>query len=161
MTALVQAHGLGSSGDREFLLLGGCSAGGRGVLTNLDAFAGAAPPNVNVRGLLDAAGWVDVQPIIPDMLSLQQMSMDLFAFAQPNIPPSCANQYSGSEGWKCLWPSYRLPFVETEYFLNAAQYDAFQASGPRARAQAAPALPCLPCPALPCPAPARPAAFSD
>ena len=23
----------------------------------------------------------------------------------------------------CLWPSYRLPFIQTQYFLNAAQFD--------------------------------------
>ena len=66
------------------------------------------------------------EPIIPDFLSLQMMTMDLFAFTQPDIPAECAAQYSGSEGWRCLWPSYRLPFVFTPYFLNAAQFDAFQ-----------------------------------
>jgi hypothetical protein len=25
-----------------------------------------------------------------------------------------------------MWPSYRLPFLKTQYFLNAAQFDAFQ-----------------------------------
>ena len=126
LTALVEHHGLGASGQAERLLFGGCSAGGRGVLVNLDYFAQAAPPSVTVSGLLDAAGWVDVQPIIPDMLSLQMMTQDLFAFTNPVIPGDCAAQYTGSEAWKCLWPSYRLPFVKTPYFLNAAQFDAFQ-----------------------------------
>jgi acetyl esterase/lipase len=68
VTALVSAHGLGASGRPERLLFAGCSAGGRGVLTNLDSVAAAVPSNVQVQGLLDAAAWVDVQPIIPGML---------------------------------------------------------------------------------------------
>jgi hypothetical protein len=125
LTALVQAHGLGSSGVKENLLLGGCSAGGRGVLTNLDYFAEAAPPNVEVKGLLDAAGWVNVQPTIPDMLTLQQMTQQIYGFATPHVPIACAAANPGSE-WLCLWPSVRLPYIATPYFLNAAQFDAFQ-----------------------------------
>jgi hypothetical protein len=67
-----------------------------------------------------------VQPIIPDMLTLQQMTQDLYGFTAPPVPADCAAQYTGSEAWMCLWPSYRLPYIQTEYFLNAAQFDAFQ-----------------------------------
>jgi len=119
-------NGLGASGGPERLLFAGCSAGGRGVLTNLDAVAAAVPSNVKVQGLLDAAAWVDVQPIIPDMLTLQQMTEDLYGFTAPPIPAECAAQYTGADAWRCLWPSYRLPYVKTQYFLNAAQFDAFQ-----------------------------------
>ena len=125
LLALVESHGLGGSGGQERLLLGGCSAGGRGVLSNLDAFAAAAPPNVQVQGLLDAAGWVNVQPIIPNMLTLQMMTQDLYGFTNAAVPPDCAAANPGNE-WLCLWPSVRLPYVKTPYFLNAAQFDAFQ-----------------------------------
>ena len=121
VAAMMQYNGLGASGGQERLLFGGCSAGGRGVLTNLDAVAAAAPSNVHVQGLLDAAAWVDVQPIIPNMLTLQQMTQDLYGFTSPPIPAECAAQYSGGDEWRCLWPSYRLPFIKTNFFLNAAQ----------------------------------------
>ena len=117
---------MGSSGAPERMLFSGCSAGGRGALVNLDAVAAQVPDNVQVQGMLDAAAWVDVQPIIPDMLTLQQMTEDLFGFTSPPIPADCAAVYTGAEAWKCLWPSYRLPFITTNYFLNAAQFDAFQ-----------------------------------
>ena len=119
-------NGLGASGAPERLLCAGCSAGGRGVLSNLDNVAAMVPPNVQVMGLLDAAAWVDVQPIIPGMLTLQQMTVDLYGFTTPPVPADCAAQYTGSDAWKCVWPSYRLPFIQTPYFLNAAQFDAFQ-----------------------------------
>ena len=41
------------------------------------------------------------------------------------IPPACAAQYQGEE-WKCIWSSYRLPMLKTDFFLNAAQFDAYQ-----------------------------------
>ena len=126
IAALEQYNGLGASGGPERLLFAGCSAGGRGVLTNLDAVAAAVPSNVRVQGLLDAAAWVDVQPIIPNMLTLQQMTQDLYGFTAPPIPAECAARYQGADAWMCLWPSYRLPFVHTNFFLNAAQFDAFQ-----------------------------------
>ena len=126
IAALEQYNGLGASGGTERLLFAGCSAGGRGVLTNLDAVAAAVPSNVRVQGLLDAAAWVDVQPIIPNMLTLQQMTQDLYSFTAPPIPAQCAARYQGADAWMCLWPSYRLPFIQTDYFLNAAQFDAFQ-----------------------------------
>ena len=60
------------------------------------------------------------------MLTLQQMTQDLYGFTAPPVPADCAAQYTGSEAWMCLWPSYRLPYIQTESFLNAAQLDAFQ-----------------------------------
>jgi hypothetical protein len=121
IAAMVANNGLGASGGQERLLFGGCSAGGRGVLTNLDAVAAAAPANVQVSGMLDAAAWVDVQPIIPNMLTLQEMTQDLYGFTSPPIPANCAAQYAGADAWMCLWPSTRLQFIQTPYFLNAAQ----------------------------------------
>ena len=52
ITALVKENGMGSSGGPERLLFAGCSAGGRGVLSNLDAVAAAVPTNVQVQGLV-------------------------------------------------------------------------------------------------------------
>lgn len=125
MTALVQGHGLGSSGPAE-VLLAGCSAGGRGVLTNLDAFANAAPANVNVKGFMDAALWVPVQPDVPDMLSLMNMTQLIYNFATPsNVPQACLDAHPDGQ-WRCVWPSTRIQYVGTPYFLNAAQFDAFQ-----------------------------------
>lgn len=126
VAALVANNGLGSSGAAERLLFAGCSAGGRGALTNLDIVAAAVPVNVQVMGLLDAAAWVDVQPAIPGMLTLQQMTQDLYTFTTPPVPADCAATYTGASAWMCVWPSYRLPYITTPYFMTAAQFDAFQ-----------------------------------
>ena len=50
----------------------------------------------------------------------------MYNFVEAPIPADCAQAYAGGDEWKCLWPSYRLPYVSTPYFLNAAQFDAFQ-----------------------------------
>ena len=72
------------------------------------------------------------------MLTLQQMTQDLYGFTSPPIPADCAAQYQGADAWMCLWPSNRLPYVQTPYFLNAAQFD----GAPRARPVSARALTC-------------------
>ena len=54
------------------------------------------------------------------------MTQDLYGFTSPPVPADCAAQYQGADEWLCLWPSNRLPFIQTPYFLNAAQFDAFQ-----------------------------------
>ena len=122
--ALVQSHGLGKQSGAQ-VLFGGCSAGGRGVLAALDGVAGQMPAGVTVKGLIDAAAWVDIAPPDANLVSLQEMTQDITSFASPPIPVNCANDYQGEE-WKCLWGSYRLPYLATPYFLNAAQFDAFQ-----------------------------------
>jgi len=120
VTALAAHNGLGASGAQERLLFAGCSAGGRGVLQNLDSVAALAPPNVRVQGLLDAAAWVDVPPIIPNMLTLQMMSQLLYGFTTPPIPAACAAKYTGADAWMCVWPSYRLPFITSNYSASFA-----------------------------------------
>ena len=60
------------------------------------------------------------------MMTLQDMTVNLYGFTTPPVPAACAAQFTGQDAWKCMWPSYRLPYVTTNYFLNAAQFDAFQ-----------------------------------
>lgn len=65
---MVSYNGMGSAPGETRMLFAGCSAGGRGVLTNLDAVAHTLrkiAPSVRVQGFLDAAAWVDVEPVIP------------------------------------------------------------------------------------------------
>lgn len=122
-TALLERHGLGKQGDR--LLLAGCSSGGQGVMANLDAVAALMPAAVDFKGFVDAAAWADVQPPDANLVSLQDMTQDIAAFAQPPIPEECAKAYSGQE-WKCLWGQYRMPFIKTPFYLNEAQFDSFE-----------------------------------
>ena len=122
---LAANHGLASGADVVF---GGCSAGGRGAMVLLDYVAGWLPSGVNVRGILDSGLWVDIPSFDTNEITLQEQTQDAFALFNPTnvIPAECAAQYSGGDSWKCIYGQYRMPFVQTPYFINAAQMDDFQ-----------------------------------
>ncbi len=114
-------------GDGARLLLGGCSAGARGAMANLDAVA-AALPGIEVRGLLDSGLWVDASPADPsttESLLAQTAQVASFVNAGALVPAECAAAYPGEE-YKCLFGQYRMPFVTTPYFLSESQFDSFQ-----------------------------------
>lgn len=103
VTALMQYNGMGSEPNTKFLLAG-CSAGGRGVMGNIDTVAAMLPNNIQFTGFIDAAAWVDIDPPpwIPGLQSLQSMTQEVYAFSNPPIPQQCAQMYAGEE-WKCIW----------------------------------------------------------
>ena len=118
-------RGLGATAQ---VLFGGCSAGARGAMFNLDYVAQYLPAGATVKGLLDSALWLDVSPPDTAEVTLQTQTQGVFALVNPGarIPAACSAAYPGSEGWKCLYGVYRLPFLTTDYFINAAQFDSFQ-----------------------------------
>jgi hypothetical protein len=113
-------RGLGASAQ---VLFGGCSAGARGAMFNLDYVAQYLPAGASVRGLLDSALWLDLTPPDTAEVTLQAQAQGVFTLVNPaaRIPADCAAAYPGSEGWKCLMGVYRLPFITTNYFINAAR----------------------------------------
>mmetsp|Transcript_129722 Transcript_129722/g.361325 ORF Transcript_129722/g.361325 Transcript_129722/m.361325 type:complete len:428 (-) Transcript_129722:237-1520(-) len=125
--------GLGAQmGDR--VVFGGCSAGARGAMVQMDHIAGseAIVGKAGVVGLLDSGLWV---PISPKTNSLDwdsfghqmRAALDL-TNASAFIGDACEQQYPGVERWKCLMAAYRLPFIRTPYFLVHSQYDQFALS---------------------------------
>jgi hypothetical protein len=126
------------------VLFGGCSAGARGALFNLDYMQALLPPGAGLKGLIDSALWIDVTPPDAAEVSLQTQTQNVYNLVSPQarIPDACAAQYAGEE-WKCLYGQYRLPFVQTPYIINAAQFDSFQmlydlgGSAPTSRSQVA------------------------
>lgn len=129
--ALVQIHQLGQRAGHR-LLLAGCSAGGRGALFNLDYVAGilaefdAAFP-VQVQGLFDSPLWMDLKPLYPNVVPLLNQTQMAFSFmnATGRLGEACGEYYF-SDPYRCLFGQFRLPFVETPYLLNMAQFDKFQ-----------------------------------
>jgi hypothetical protein len=55
---------------------------------------------------------VDIQPIIPNMMTLQDMTVNLYGFTTPPIPAECAAQYQGQDAW-CGKPKALHPRVTT------------------------------------------------
>jgi hypothetical protein len=92
------------------VLFGGCSAGARGAMFNLDyvqqMMPDGAPP---VVGFLDSPLWVDVQPAEASIMPLENETQAVFALvnATARLSDACAAAYPGAEGWKCLYGQVR------------------------------------------------------
>ena len=142
LSHLIAEKGLGSQPDTT-LVFGGGSAGARGAMFHLDSVAAmvaeASDGNVTqTLGFLDSPYWVDVEPLYPDTLtSLMDQAAQIQALSKgfdvSVTDEGCSAVYnndaapSGSaNAWKCVYGQYRLPFVNTPYFVIAQQYDSFQ-----------------------------------
>ena len=132
LASLVSVHGMGNAGPGEKLVFGGCSAGGRGAMYNLDyipgILAGLGATEVTTVGLMDAALWIDIDPMLPSITSqqCQTAAMANMSNATARMGATCLAAYPGIESWKCLYGQYRAPFVVTPYLLQASQDDVFQ-----------------------------------
>ena len=112
------------------LLFGGCSAGARGAMVHLDnVVAMLAQQGVQARGLLDSGLWLDVAPVTNTGMggTLLKQAEYVYGFANVSsvISAECAAAYPGEE-YKCLFGQYRMPFVQSDYFLSMSQFDDFQ-----------------------------------
>ena len=123
--ALLYRHGMSVQPSAR-LLLGGCSSGGNGAMFNLDLIAAKLPASVQLRGMFDGASWVDVPPLETGAPTLQEQTQLVMAAAKLPVPAYCLTAFEqGGDLWKCIWPSYRLPLVQTPFFLNAFQFDVY------------------------------------
>jgi hypothetical protein len=96
-------HGLGAPGSR--LLFSGCSAGSRGAMFNLDSIPAIVGSTVAVAGFFDSPLWVDVQPLIPSVVPLENETQAIYGLinATARLGEECSAAYPGDEGWKCLY----------------------------------------------------------
>ena len=133
---LAAAQGLGAAAGTR-VLYGGCSAGARGALFNLDRVAfellPALVPSGNlerVGGLLDSAFWMDLTPLDSGATSFADQSRDVVALSNATSADAsaCKKAYPG-ELWKCIFGQYAVPFLRADFFLHAFQYDLFQLEG--------------------------------
>jgi len=102
------------------VLFSGSSAGGNGVMSNLDWVAEQLP-QVSVRGLNDAGWIVDVTPydssIAPPLVQTQQG----YALWNGTVDASCLAANPGAEG-RC-YTEYAYPYISTPLFVQMAQFD--------------------------------------
>lgn len=117
------------------LVFGGCSAGGRGSMINLDYVMGilesgtTGNSNINLVGVLDSAMMVDIEPYVPTVVDLAYNTALYYNMtgSEYRVAGSkCGEIYSAVEDrWKCLFGQYKLPTIETPFLVNGNQYDAF------------------------------------
>lgn len=118
----------------QTLLFAGGSAGGRGAMAWLDAIPLLVPEGVTVLGLLDSGYYLDIDPytseFTPDFMVETQLITDTMNGISlvSEASPECHEAYPDDQAWKCMYGTYRMPFVKAPYLMTAAQYDGWQLS---------------------------------
>eukprot|EP00435_Cladocopium_sp_Y103_P011005 s3901_g2.t2 len=100
----------------RLVVLGGCSAGGRGAFYNLDRLCAMLPETSTLcRGLLDAAWW------LPDAGPLEDGAQRGVELWQAELTPCEGNASSHL----CLFGPTWAPHVRTPYLVHEEQFDHF------------------------------------
>lgn len=119
---LTWKHGLAQASD---VILGGCSAGGRGAMYNLDRVCGKLPSSdTRCRGLLEAAWWVP-EPVETGQPLTLGAQRGLVAWNATEILDVCARDRPGFE-YECMFGPAFAPYVQTPFFLKIETWDSFQ-----------------------------------
>uniref|UniRef100_A0A7S2VPS0 Uncharacterized protein n=1 Tax=Zooxanthella nutricula TaxID=1333877 RepID=A0A7S2VPS0_9DINO len=85
----------------------------------------AAAAGVEVVGLLDSPLWIDV-PSFSGAVSLGDRCAGVYSYANISHAGDACTGAHPEEPWKCIMGQYRMPHVDTPYFLVASQYDSYQ-----------------------------------
>jgi hypothetical protein len=107
----------------EELFLAGSSAGGTGVLVNVDFVADmVAKYDVRVRGIVDSGWFLDNDPFSTDcsnklgkcsVIQHLQQGVELW---QARVNDECTAKYPG-ELWQCFLGYKAFPFIKSKWFL--------------------------------------------
>ncbi len=107
--------------DATEVLFSGGSAGGAGVMVNLDEVADRLP-HATVRGLNDAGWAVDIRPYESSIPSFLAQTQQGYALWRGVVDASCAAANPGAEG-RCYIGEYAYRFLSTPLFVQQAQFD--------------------------------------
>lgn len=76
---------------------------------------------------LDSPAWIDIPSYRSGFPGFPYITQQVHSYAKvQHLGNACASQHSGPDAWKCMYGQYRLPTLQTPYFLVASQYDAYQ-----------------------------------
>lgn len=131
MEALVKDQGLGTA-PNVHVLFGGCSVGGMYHVDNVRSMlknAGAKSTFLAVSAMFDSVLWVDLPTEdtgVVSIINATQMGATYLNASDAVYGTECLSAYGQAEAWKCLFPQYRLPYVQTSYLLAAPQFDRAQ-----------------------------------
>ncbi|XP_044009976.1 palmitoleoyl-protein carboxylesterase NOTUM [Aphidius gifuensis] len=125
-------------GNANSLLLAGSSAGGTGVMLNLDRVKYLLHhvfniKHIAVRGICDSGWFLDHPPYSPMNFSPIEEIKNGISYWKANIPKSCTERYR-DEPWRCFF-GYRLyPYINAPVFIFQWLYDEEQLSAVNVRA---------------------------
>lgn len=123
---LIRFHGMNSQSK---IFFAGGSAGARGVMALMDLLvAEHLPVGARVVAFLDSPYYIDITPYSASFVGFAYQEQQKYRLMNTGAALSreCLLQYPGEEGWKCQFGEYRMPFLQTPYFLIASQDDSYQ-----------------------------------
>ncbi|CAN8017601.1 unnamed protein product [Ixodes persulcatus] len=140
---------LTSCQSREFDIFWIPSAGGAGVLLNVDRVAdllGSLGSRVKVRGVADSGWFLDNEPFEPREclephscapLEVIKRGMKLW---QGQVPERCKPTYPEDEQWRCyfgyrIYPTLRAPTFVFQWLFDEAQMTVDNVAAPSSKAQ--------------------------
>src|SRR5262249_55642636 len=112
----------GGISSAQNILFSGTSAGGTGVMVNLDWLA-AKFPHVKVRGVNDAGYIPESLPDIPGYPSLKGFVQNAILLWNGKPDVSCAQANHGN--LQLCYLSSVYPYIKTPLLLQESQYDSF------------------------------------
>ncbi|CAH1400963.1 unnamed protein product [Nezara viridula] len=130
-------------GNASSLILAGSSAGGAGVMLNLESvqLQLQSYPNILVRGISDSGWFLDRTPYPSHedpMASVETIKKGMIMW-QGQIPHSCKKHYI-SESWRCffgyrLYPMLKAPLFVFQWLFDEAQMTADNVGAPVTKQQ--------------------------
>ncbi|XP_054734852.1 palmitoleoyl-protein carboxylesterase NOTUM [Anastrepha obliqua] len=129
--------GLGRVPGAELLLVGS-SAGGLGVMLNLDRITNYLQRErklmVTVRGVSDSGWFLDREPYTPATVGSSESVRQGWKIWQGILPETCTKQYL-TEPWRCyfgyrLYPTLKAPLFVFQWLFDEAQMRADNVGAP-------------------------------
>ncbi|XP_039965268.1 palmitoleoyl-protein carboxylesterase NOTUM [Bactrocera tryoni] len=129
--------GLGRIPGAELLLVGS-SAGGLGVMLNLDRITNYLQQErklmVTVRGVSDSGWFLDREPYTPATVGSSEAVRQGWKMWQGSLPEACVEQYQ-AEPWRCyfgyrLYPTLKAPLFVFQWLFDEAQMRADNVGAP-------------------------------
>ncbi|KAM7357035.1 palmitoleoyl-protein carboxylesterase notum isoform 2-T2 [Cochliomyia hominivorax] len=129
--------GLGRVPGSELLLVGS-SAGGLGVMLNLDRITHYLQEErklqVTVRGVSDSGWFLDREPYTPSAVASSDAVRQGWSLWKGLLPEACVEQHK-SEPWRCyfgyrLYPTLKAPLFVFQWLFDEAQMRADNVAAP-------------------------------
>ncbi|XP_058463036.1 palmitoleoyl-protein carboxylesterase NOTUM [Malaya genurostris] len=129
--------GLGHSQGAD-LLMAGSSAGGLGVMLNLDMVRSFLQNErgltVSVRGVSDSGWFLDREPYTPGALTASEAVRQGWRMWNGALPPACVTEHS-KEPWRCyfghrLYNTLKSPLFVFQWLFDEAQMRADHVGAP-------------------------------
>ncbi|BET00789.1 Pectinacetylesterase [Nesidiocoris tenuis] len=130
-------------GNGSSLLLAGSSAGGAGVMLNLEMVQGLLDeyPKIAVRGITDSGWFLDRAPYSSqaDTLASVEAIKKGMVLWEGQVPSACRSVYHG-EPWRCffgyrLYPTVTAPLFVFQWLFDEAQMTADNVGAPMTKQQ--------------------------